>query len=233
MPPGLAAARIDAELGSGENPLPGPRAGGIDIFAMESVGQINGAAATGEVLPVQFADARKMRLERAFEAGGQHGDTSTIAFAFDDGDAAVSKIDIFDAQPRCFEQAQAASIKEMGHEAVISFKMSEDGARFVPGKNNRESRWAADALDAADEGQLAIEDLLVKKKQSAEGLVLSGGCYVAIDGKMTQEGGDLVFAHLLWMALVVEEDETANPIDIGLLGADAIALKAEVPADAV
>jgi hypothetical protein len=35
------------------------------------------------------------------------------------------------------------------------------------------------------------------------------------------------------MTFVVEEDETADPIYVGLLGSDAVALNAQMPADAV
>jgi hypothetical protein len=35
------------------------------------------------------------------------------------------------------------------------------------------------------------------------------------------------------MTLVVEENEAANPIDVGLLGPNAVTLDAQMPADAV
>jgi hypothetical protein len=35
------------------------------------------------------------------------------------------------------------------------------------------------------------------------------------------------------MPLLMKEDETANPIEVNLLGADAVMLYAEVPADAI
>ena len=56
---------------------------------------------------------------------------------------------------------------------------------------------------------------------------------MAINCKVAEESGNLFFAHLLRMTFFVEEDETANPIKIGLLGADAVALNAQMPADAL
>ena len=75
--------------------------------------------------------------------------------------------------------------------------------------------------------------MLIKKKQSAERLILGRGRYVAINREMAEEGADFFFAHLVRMTFVVEEDETANPVYVGLLGSDAVALNAQMPADAV
>ena len=54
-----------------------------------------------------------------------------------------------------------------------------------------------------------------------------------LDGEVAEELSDVVFAHLGGMAFFVEEDETANPIKVGLLGAQAVALDPKMPADAI
>ncbi len=111
--------------------------------------------------------------------------------------------------------------------------MSQDRSRFGFAKDHRESSWTANSLDAVDELEFAIEDLLVKEEQCVESLVLSGRGNVAIKCEMAEESCDLFFAHLLRVPFIVEEDEAANPIDIGLFGANAVAFDAEVPTDAV
>ena len=50
--------------------------------------------------------------------------------------------------------------------------------------------------------------------------LVAGGVF--IDGKVSEKFGDLAFTHFVWMALVVKQDVAANPIDVGLLGADGI-----------
>lgn len=50
---------------------------------------------------------------------------------------------------------------------------------------------------------------------------------------MGEESGDLRFAHLSGMALLVEEDEASDPIDINGLGANAVVLDPQMPADTV
>ena len=85
---------------------------------------------------MDLAHSGKMRLERPAEPLREQGDTFAHAFAFADDDLAVAEIDILDAQAQALEQAEAASIEEMGHEAVIAFEVSEDGTRFCAGEDN-------------------------------------------------------------------------------------------------
>ena len=120
--------------------------------------------------------------------------------------AVVRKIDVFDAKPSSFQQAKTAAVKQIGHETIITFEMSQHGARFAFAKDDGKSSGAADAFDAGDEFQFAIEDVLVKEEERAESLVLSGGGDPAIDGEVAQESGDFFFAHLLRMTFVVEKD---------------------------
>ena len=83
-----------------------------------------------------------------------------------------------------------------------------------------------DAFDPGDVIEFAVEHLLIKEEQRTEGLVLSRRGDVKIDVQVAEESGDLFFAHLLRVTFIVEEDEPANPINIGLFGADAVALDA-------
>jgi hypothetical protein len=56
---------------------------------------------------------------------------------------------------------------------------------------------------------------------------------VALNGQEAQELRDLGRPHLGGMALAMEEDESADPGDVGLLGAPASVARAERVADAV
>jgi len=62
--------------------------------------------------------------------------------------------------------------------------VGEDGAGLGPSEDDGQLGRAADALDAGDRLELSTEDLLVKKKEGAKGLVLGGGGDAAFDGKM-------------------------------------------------
>jgi hypothetical protein len=47
------------------------------------------------------------------------------------------------------------------------------------------------------------------------------------DGKVGQKKFDLGGAHRCWVSLAVETDEASNPIDVRMLGADAVMAKAD------
>ena len=65
----LAAARIDGEIVGGEDILPCPFAGCLGIFPVQGAGKINGAAAVGEVLLMEFFDPGEVRLQEGGRAG--------------------------------------------------------------------------------------------------------------------------------------------------------------------
>ena len=56
---------------------------------------------------------------------------------------------------------------------------------------------------------------------------------MVVDRQVREIGPDLFFAHCVWVAFIVEEDEAANPAEVSGFGADAVMLDAQMPADAV
>src|SRR4051812_39726720 len=108
----------------------------------------------------------------------------------------------------------------MGHKAVIAFEMGENRTGFGPSKNDRELRRAPDPLNAGDELKLLLQHLLVEEKQGAKGLILGRGGYLSINGKVAEILGNFFFAHFGRVAFFVEENETANPIEVSLLSSN-------------
>ena len=53
---------------------------------------------------------------------------------------------------------------------------------------------------------------------SAQRFNQSKRCCLALYGKVGKKGFDFWSAHFRWMALVMEEDEALDPVDIGFLG---------------
>ena len=56
---------------------------------------------------------------------------------------------------------------------------------------------------------------------------------MVFDCQVRQKKGDFFFAHLIGVALVMKENETANPIDVSLFGPNAVVFDPQMPADAV
>ncbi len=100
----------------------------------------------------------------------------------------------------------------------------EDGGEMV-------STAGADGLEG--ELDFAAEDVSVQEEESGEGLVLGGGGDVEVYGEVSEEGFDFGGAHEGRMALLVEEDEAAYPVEVGGLRAERVVLTAEGEAQAI
>ena len=111
--------------------------------------------------------------------------------------------------------------------------MRNDSARFA----GRQYHWhlgrPCDALDIVDEIELSFEHLLIKKQQRAESLILSGGGDILFDCEISKEFCDFFLAHFARVAFAMEENITANPIDVRLFGPDRVMLHSQMPANAI
>jgi hypothetical protein len=50
---------------------------------------------------------------------------------------------------------------------------------------------------------------------------------------MREKGGDLLLAHFEWMPLFVKENKAPDPVEISFLGANGVALDAQMPAHTI
>ncbi len=233
MSPFFSAAWIEGEFAGGENVLPAPGAFGTGVLPAEAEREVDATLASLEVALVQGVHSFEMVLEGPPEAFGEDGDPLAEAFPVADDDMAVAEIDIFDAETDAFHEPEPGSVEEFGQKAVVAFHLVEDGVGFGGSKDDRDFRRSRNALDFADKVEFSVEKLLIKEEKGAESLILGGRGDVAFNGEVGEEGGDFFFAHVGRMPFSVEEDVSANPIHVGLLGADAVVLDAEAPADAV
>ena len=87
------------------------------------------------------------------------------------------------------------------------------------------------ALDMVEPRQLDREDFLVEEQQRALRLVLRAGGDVAHGGQMGEKRLDLARTHVGRVALAVKKDEAFNPVQIRLLGPQAVVLQADLEAD--
>ena len=67
----------------------------------------------------------------------------------------------------------------------------------------------------------------IQEQDCAERLVLGGCSDLALVRQVGNESLHFVSCHVVGMALVVEEDEALDPVDISLLGAVGIVLHAQ------
>lgn len=182
---------------------------------------------------MDFFHAGQVFPQGALQPVWKQGDPLAQAFPFTNGDLRGREIDVFNAETKALEQPQAAAVKEFAHETIFTAEMGDGRVCFFTRQDDRELRRAAHPLDAGEVGQLAIEHLLVKKEERAEGLVLRGSGDLGINRQMTQKGGDLLFAHFEGVSLSVKEDEASNPVRIEFFGAQTVMFDPQMPADAV
>src|SRR5207248_6706812 len=131
------------------------------------------------------------------------------------------------------QEPEAGAVEQFAHQPVIAFKLAEDRAGFGRREHHWQLRRTRHAFDAVDEIQFPIEDLLIKKQQRAERLVLSRRGNISLNREMTQEIRNLLFAHLVWMSFFVKQNETARPVEVRFLGTDGVTLRAQKPANAI
>jgi hypothetical protein len=78
-----------------------------------------------------------------------------------------------------------------------------------------------------------VEDVAVEEEERAQRLVLGAGAHSPPDGEIREKRDDLLWAHVLGMALSVVEDESPHPGDVGLLGPQAVVTLARGDPNAV
>jgi len=228
---------VSGEIGSGEDVLPGELFDGGGVFALESVGEVDGPKSFEQILIVLGFDCLKVDAKRFAQDVREDGNAVVLAFAIAYDDLSIVEVEVFDAQSQDFHEAKSAAVHKLGHEAVDAVHFRDDPLGLAFGEDGGEAFWFGRA--DGDQGslvQLKVEDMPVEKQDGANGLVplapparagVGGGGNVLFAGKMRDEGINFVHAHVAGMAFLVEEDILAHPGDVGHFGAVGIMAHAQ------
>lgn len=217
-----AGAGVGGESSGGEEILPAELAIGARILLCQSVGEIDAAVSLGEVASMEGLDAIHLPAQGLFERAGQEGDAILPALAVADEDVALAEVDVLDPEPEAFHQPQPGSIEEAGHQPGRAVELIEDGVDLVAGQDGGQALGPTGGDDAGPLLERLTENLAIEEKDGAEGLILGRGGDIPLDGQVGQERFQLGDAHLPGMALAVEEDESPDPIDVGIFRPDAV-----------
>jgi hypothetical protein len=114
----------------------------------------------------------------------------------------------------------------LGHQFVDAVQVIQEAEDLVPGEDGGET-FGPFGRGEEDGVNLFVEDFAVEEEEGGEGLVLGGGGDVSFHGEVGEEGLDpspgsgrrFGGTHLGGVAFVVEEDEAAHPVHVGLFGA--------------
>lgn len=109
----------------------------------------------------------------------------------------------------------------------------EQGGDFAAIEHDREMFAWRSAHELVEPRQVDVQDLAVEEQEGGEGLVLRGRRAAFGDGEVGQEGSDLVGAELARVAHGVEADEAAEPVQVRVFGARAVAAETQRRGEAI
>ena len=104
-----ALAGVERDIGPGrrEDPLPGPFAAGVGVFAAKGARELDPAAAACQVVLVLAVDTLEVAAQGVLHGDGDHGDAVLLPFAVPDEKLVGAEVEVLGAQAESFEQPQA------------------------------------------------------------------------------------------------------------------------------
>ena len=134
----------------------------------------------------------------------------------------VAEVQVLYPQPQALGKPQTSPVHQARHQPVAPAQAGEDARDLVPSEHDRYPGRPLGLYDVVDPLDLHLKHLLVKEEERAECLVLGGSGDVPDGRQVRQKTLHVGFAHLPGMPLAREEDEKADPVDVGLLGPVAV-----------
>jgi hypothetical protein len=161
----------------------------------------------------QAVNTLRQRLREFYKPAAQKGRRNRTELA-------PVQVDIMDAQPAGFQDAQARAVLQLGRHLVQALGPG-DGLQHLPHLRARHDHGQAfrpPGPHGVQPRQLDLQDLLIKEQQREERLLLGAGGDVLVDRQVSEERFDLGRSHVAGVALVVEEDEGARPAGVAFPG---------------
>ena len=190
-----------------------------------SVRQPGRAEAVANILRMQGADFDEMRTQPRREIARQHRHTILRALAVAHDDFAAREFDVLHAKAHTFHDAHARAVEQRADQPVRPLETNQNVRHLLSSEHDRQVRRRLCRLNAFQPGKLDRQDFPVQEQQRAARLVLRGRSDMARDREIGQKSLDFRRAHRRRMALAVKMDVASNPVDIRLLGPDAVMLQ--------
>jgi hypothetical protein len=223
----VTRARIGRQARGGESELPDPIAAGRGEFAVEGVGEEDKPLAGLHIAMVEALNVVQVVEQVRGEGVWKHADAVAGALTLADEDLVLGEVEILDPQAEAFHQSQAAAVEQASHKLVGAGEAAQDFVDFQACEDGGEGFGAVGAHELSGEVEFEVEDGAVEEEQSAERLVLGGGRDVVVDGEGGEERFDVVRGEEGRVSLFVEEDEAADPMQVGGFGAWGVVAQAE------
>ena len=141
------------------------------------------------------------------------------------------EIDILHPQAKAFHDAQARAVHQAANQPIGALQPRQQRHHFGTRQHHRQAARRPRRLDVVEPGQLDLKHLAVKEQQRALGLVLGRCRHPPSHRQMGQKLADLGRPHVPRVALAKMPDKSFNPIQIGLLGTQAVVQKPDAAAN--
>jgi hypothetical protein len=112
---------------------------------------------------VNEAHFRYLLLKAFLDSRRQRNCAVLFAFPFANDDLFAGEVEILDAQPGAFEDAETAAVEDFDHESIDSIYFREDGADFVDGQDDGKA-FGALCSECVEPGEFDLEDFLIEEK---------------------------------------------------------------------
>ena len=165
-----------------------------------------------------------MRAQRLDQSLGKHGAPVAPALAVAHRDLAALEVHVLDAQAQPLQQPHASGVEQARREPARAVELREQRAHLVFRQHHRNARRALGTHDAFHPRQLLLQDLPIKEEERRQRLVLRRRRAAPLGREMRKERFDFQPAHVARVALGVEVDEAAHPVQVRLLRAQAVVL---------
>src|SRR5262245_12778685 len=162
--------------------------------------------------------ASRNRARGFLQGNGQHPAPIPIALAGADDDLVAIEIDVLHPEPKALEEAEPAPVEQGDSEPLHPVQVLENRRHLVAGEHDGEMRRSSGPDEIVEPQQLGPEHVPIEEEQRTERLILRGRGYASFHRQTREERSHLRRGHLGGVTLVMEEDESADPEHIRLLG---------------
>jgi hypothetical protein len=155
-------------------------------------------------------------------ARGKDGGAVAATLSVADEDLPALEVDGLHAHARAFEETQPRAVEEERHEMRDPVHATEHGLDLGVCEHRRQAGGSLCAHETVEPWEVPSQHLPIEEEDRGQRLVPSGGGDLLGHRQRRKECRDLDLAERMGMSLAVEQDGSANPMDVGVLRAAAV-----------
>jgi hypothetical protein len=210
------------QRGRRKHPEPAPALPHLGVLAFERVRHLHARVAGGPVLLPRLPRQRDALLQRLRERPGQHHHPILVALGLAHDDHVAVEVHVLHAQPDRLHQAHAGAVQQPREQRRRLGHRVQQHLHLLARQHRRYATHRGGPLQVGHPRQLGAQHLLVEEQDRAQRLVVRGRRHVPLRGQHREKRLDLGLAHVPRMPQPRPAHEHADPVQIGLLGAQAV-----------